>query len=110
MDSARESGMKAVFTLIVMIFSPPSWSTVVAGTIDCPIHFEGRVKEIIEPIGASDIFSVNKVVFENHRTLKGEAEEQLVLDVLQNGPFKVETDKEYRIHLRGNKLCWMEEI
>jgi hypothetical protein len=32
------------------------------------------------------------------------------LDILQNGPFKVETDKEYRVKLRNGKLCWIEEI
>lgn len=102
--------MKAVITLIVMIFSLPSWSTVVAGAADCPIQFEGRVKEVIEPAGPTDIFSSNKVVFENLRSLKGEADEQVSLDILQNGPFKVEADKEYRVQLRAGKLCWMEEI
>jgi hypothetical protein len=102
--------MKTVITLIVMILSLPSWATVVSGTNDCPTQFEGRVKEIIEPVGPTDIFAMNKVVFENQRTLKGEADEQVLLDVLQNGPFKVEHDKEYRVQLRGGKLCWMEEI
>lgn len=107
---ARESGMKLVLTLIVMIFSLPSWSTVTAGASDCPIQFEGRVKEIIEPVGATSFFSANKVVFDNQRTIKGDVEETVLLDVLQNGPFKVETDKEYRVQLRHGKLCWMEEI
>ncbi len=102
--------MKLVLTLIVMIFSLPSWSTVTAVANDCPIHFEGRVKEIIEPVGATSFFSANKVVFDNQRTLKGDVEETVLLDVLQNGPFKVEADKEYRVQLRNGKLCWMEEI
>lgn len=93
-----------------MIFSLPSWSTVTTGANECPVQFEGRVKEVIEPVGATDIFSMNKVVFENQRTLKGEVDEQVLLDVLQNGPFKVEAEKEYRVHLRGGKLCWMEEL
>ena len=108
--SARESGLKALITLIVMIFSLPSWSTVVAGATECPDHFEGRVKEIIEPVGATDIFSMNKVVLENNRTLKGEVDDQVLLDILQNGPFKVEAQKDYRVQLRHGKLCWMEEI
>lgn len=74
------------------------------------MHFEGRVKEIIEPFGPTDVFSMNKVVFENQRTLKGEVEDKVILDILQNGPFKVEVDKDYRVQLRGGKLCWMEEI
>lgn len=102
--------MKFVFTMIVMIFSLPSWSTVTAGATDCPIQFEGRVKEIIEPIGSTSFFSTNKVVFDNQKTLKGDVDDQVLLDVLQNGPFKVETEKEYRVQLRDGKLCWMEEI
>jgi len=93
-----------------MIFSLPSWSTVTVGTEDCPVQFEGRVKEIIEPVGATNFFSTNKVVFENQRSLKGEVNDQVLLDVLQNGPFKVESEKDYRVHLRDGKLCWMEEI
>jgi hypothetical protein len=102
--------MKSLFTFIMMIFSLPSWSTVTTGAQNCPVQFEGRVKQIIEPVGPSDIFSMNRVVFENNRTLKGEADDQIQLDILQNGPFLVEADKEYRVQLREGKLCWMEEI
>ncbi len=102
--------MKSVITLAVLLLSLPSWSTVTAGAIDCPDHFEGKVKQVIEPVGATNAFSVNQVVFENRQTLKGEVEEQVVLGILQNGPFHIETEKEYRVQLRNGKLCWMEEI
>lgn len=102
--------MKAVSLILMMMFSLSSWSTVTAGAKDCPDQFEGRVKEIIEPVGATNFFSANKVVFENLQTLKGEVGEQALVDVLQNGPFKVEADKEYRVLTRKGKLCWMEEI
>jgi hypothetical protein len=69
-----------------------------------------RVKEIIEPAGAISFFSMNKVVFENQRTLKGEVSEKVLIDVLRNGPFKIESDKDYRVQLREGRLCWMEEI
>jgi hypothetical protein len=102
--------MKMIITLIAMIISLPSWSTVTAGAMDCPDHFEGKVKEIIEPVGATHAFSVNTIVFDNQRTLKGEVNDQVLLSVLQNGPFHVEAEKEYRVQLRNGKLCWMEEI
>ena len=102
--------MKTVITLIVMTLSLPSWSTVTVGTNDCPTQFEGKVKEIIEPLGATNAFSMNKVILENQRTLKGDVDEQVLLDVLQNGPFKIETDKDYLVQLREGKLCWIEEI
>lgn len=102
--------MKTIITFLMITIALPSWATVTAGVNDCPTQFEGRVKEVIEPVGASDYFSANKVIFENHKTLKGDVNEQVSLDILQNGPFKVETDKEYRVKLRNGKLCWIEEI
>ena len=102
--------MKSVFLLSLLTFSFSSWSTVTAGAQDCPEQFEGRVKEIIEPVGATNFFSTNKVVFENLRTLKGEVAEQVLVDVLQNGPFTVEAEKDYRLFTRNGKLCWLAEI
>lgn len=102
--------MKAVITLMVMILSLPTWATVTAGAEDCPVQFEAKVKEIIEPVGSTNFFSTNKVVFETQRSLKGEVDDQVLLDILQNGPFTIETDKDYRVHLRNGKLCWIEEI
>jgi hypothetical protein len=102
--------MKTIIAVMVMGVSLSSWGTVTVGASDCPVQFEGRVKEIIEPVGSTDYFSTNKVVFENQRTVKGDVEEKIFLDILQNGPFKVETEKDYRVHLRNGKLCWMEEI
>lgn len=109
-EQCQGVGMKTVITLIVMILSLPSWATVTVGTQDCPTQFEGKVKEVIEPVGATTFFSKNKVVLENQRTLKGEVDDQVLLDVLQNGPFKVEPGKDYLVQLRNGKLCWMEEI
>lgn len=102
--------MRIFLLLIVISFTHSAWSTVTAGAQDCPDQFEGRVKEIIEPVGATSFFSANKVVFENLQTVKGEVSDQVLVDILQNGPFKVEAEKEYRVLTRRGKLCWMEEI
>ncbi len=102
--------MRIVLLLMVISFTQPAWSTVTAGAKDCPDQFEGRVKEIIEPVGATSFFSTNKVVFENLQTVKGEVSDQVLVDILQNGPFKVEADKDYRVLTRSGKLCWIEEI
>ena len=102
--------MKIVLTFICMMVSFSSWSTVTVGSVDCPVQFEGRVKEIIEPVGASGFFDANTVVFENQRTIKGEVNEKVLLEVLQKGPFKVAAEKDYRVQLRNGKLCWIEEI
>lgn len=102
--------MDKFITLIVMIFSLPSWATMVVGTNECPTQFEGRVKEIIRPVGPTDIFSVDRVVFENDRTIKGDVSEQVVLEILQNGPYQLEVDHDYRVQVRNGKVCWIEEI
>lgn len=102
--------MRIVLLLMVISFTQAAWSAVTAGAQDCPEQFEGRVKEIIEPVGATSFFSTNKVVFENLQTVKGEVSDKVLVDILQNGPFKVEADKEYRVLTRRGKLCWIEEI
>ncbi len=102
--------MKFVLYFTLIFISLNSWAMVTNGASDCPTQFEGRVKEIIEPVGATEFFSTNKVLFENQRTLKGDVSDKILLDILQNGPFKIETNKDYRVHLRSGKLCWMEEI
>lgn len=101
--------MKWLF-FMTMIISLPSFAMVTAGTEDCPVQFEGRVKEIIEPVGSGDFFAASSVVFENRHTLKGNVPDKVFLDILQNGPFKVEVDKEYRVLTRNGRLCSMEEI
>jgi hypothetical protein len=93
-----------------MLFALRGWATMTIGTPDCPVQFEGRVKEIIAPVGPTDIFSTNRVIFENQRTLKGEADEQVILEVLQNGPFKLAPEKDYRVQVRNGKLCWLDEL
>lgn len=102
--------MKTMITLLMFGIALPSWGTVIAGAQDCPVQFEGRVKEVIEPIGNTEYFSTNKVVFENQKTLKGEVSEKMLVDVLRDGPFKIESEKDYLVKLRNGKLCWIEAI
>jgi hypothetical protein len=102
--------MKTLFLLLTLVISLPSSSTVTVGASDCPIEFEGKVKQIIGPVGASDFFAANKVVLENRRTLRGEVNDQVTIEILQNGPFQIESDKDYRVQLRNGKLCWIEEL
>lgn len=102
--------MKLVLTLITLMISTVAFGTVTVGAQDCPTQFEGKVKEIIEPVGSSDFFATNKVVIENHQNIKGEADELVLVDVLKNGPFRIETQKDYRVQMRDGKICWIEEI
>ena len=98
------------YLLLVLIFPFSVWSTVVMKTVDCPDQFEGRVKAIIEPVGPGQVFSMNKVIFINNRLIKGSASDEVSLDIIQNGPFEIEHDKDYRVQLRNGKVCWIEEI
>lgn len=102
--------MKKIFLVFFLVSSFSAQGVVTVGAQDCPIQFEGRVKEIIEPAGAEDFFSADKVVFENLHTITGQPGEKVLVDILRNGPFKVETDEEYRVFARGGKLCWIEKI
>lgn len=86
------------------------WSTVTVDQLDCPIQFEGKVKEIMDELGPSNPLSTQKVIFENRATIKGEVRDTITLDVLKHGPFEIEPGEEYLVQMRGEKLCWIEKI
>lgn len=102
--------MRWILCLGILMVSFQALATVTSGSADCPVEFEGRIKTIVEPVGAVHSLSVNKVIFENQRSLKGEPGEQVDLEVLQNGPFSLALGKDYRVIMREGKLCWIEEL
>ncbi len=99
--------MKVIVLTMTIVFSFSSMGTVTVGS--CPDSFEGNVKAVVGPEGSS-AFSTQKVVFTNLQTLKGEVSDQVVVDILANGPFEVEAGKDYRVQLRNGKLCWIEQL
>lgn len=100
--------MKFLTLLSLIGFAMPAWATVSVGS--CPQAFEGKVKTIAEELGPRSAFSTQKVIFANKQTLKGELPDQVLVDMLTNGPFEVKTGKDYRVHLRKGKLCRIEAI
>ena len=102
--------LKKIIFMMVIILSGSAQATMTAGEGLCPEEFEGRVKDVIEEVGPDHAFSTQKVIFSNEQTIKGEVGEQVLVDVLKNGPFEIETGKEYRVLLRKGKLCWIEQI
>lgn len=106
---AKESGMSLLISLILFCISS-GWSMVTVQNVDCPVQFEGRVVEILEAPGPVSVFSTNKVVFSIDRSLKGEVSNQVLVDVLQNGPVSIERGEDYRVQLREGRICLIEHI
>ncbi len=96
--------------VILALVTQFSWSMVTVQNADCPIQFEGEVKEVIEPSGPSSVFSANKVIFSISQMRKGEEQKQIMVDVLQNGPFELKRGEDYRVQLRNGKICSLESI
>ena len=96
--------------LLILILPQVARATVTVGNMDCPSQFEGRVIEKIEPMGAQSGFATDTVVFSNNRTLKGEVNDKVVIEVLKNGPFDLELGEDYQVQLRDGKVCWIEKI
>ena len=96
--------------LLILILPQVAMATVTVGNMDCPSQFEGRVNEKIEPVGAQSGFATDTVVFTNNRTIKGEVDEKVFVEVLKNGPFEVEPGEDYHVQLRDGKVCWIEKI
>lgn len=99
-----------VLVLVLGFFSFSAFATVTVANPDCPTQFEGKVKEIIKEVGPEQPLGFQKVIFENHHTLKGDAPSRVLLDVLQNGPFAVESGEDYRVQMKNGKLCWIERL
>ncbi len=102
--------MASLILTFVLLTSFSALAMVTYRTQDCPNEFQGHVKEIVSPVGEAGPFATKRVIFENTKTIRGEAREQVQLDVLENGPFTVGSGEEYRIQTRNGKLCWIEEI
>lgn len=102
--------MKSTLLILSLLLSLPALATVTVGAPDCPIQFEGSVKQIIKEEGPARALALQKVIFENHHTIKGEVKNKVLLDILQNGPFQIEEGENYRVQLRGSKLCWIEQL
>ncbi|MGE3609068.1 MAG: hypothetical protein AB7I27_05730 [Bacteriovoracaceae bacterium] len=96
--------------LLGMMWLSTVYATVTVGAMDCPSQFRGEVKEVIDSLGPSTSLSTQKIVFKNHQTLKGDVDEQVVIEILENGPFKMEPGEEYEVKLRKGKPCWIEKI
>lgn len=98
------------FLLSMILLSSYLFATVTIENVDCPVQFEGRVEEIIQGVGATKAFSTQSVVFKNQHTIKGDVGEQIAVEMLEHGPFKIERGEDYRVQLREGRVCWVEEI
>jgi hypothetical protein len=105
---AKERGMAFLIVLISLL--TPVFATVTVGKIDCPIQFVGRVEEIVESVGSRDAYSIQSVIFKNQQMQKGEAPQQITVEMLENGPFKLKRGEEYQVQLREGRVCWIEEL
>lgn len=102
--------MRYAVLLSLILVSTSAWSTVTVEQPDCPIQFEGKVKEVVEELGPSNPLSTQKVIFQNQASLKGDAGDTVTLDVLKHGPFSIEPGEDYLVQMRNGKLCWIEKL
>lgn len=105
---ATEIGMHKLLVIGALGFVLNSHATVTVGS--CPEAFEGKVKAIANEMGAQEGFATQKVIFNNQQNLRGELPNQVIVNMLVNGPFEVEAGKDYRVQLRKGRLCWIEAI
>jgi len=104
---ATEIGMgKLIFFFLIMIGN--AFATVKVG--QCPEEFIGRVKSKQDAVISGRTFETEEIIFSNVETLRGEVDEEVILELLKGGPFKLEEGLEYRVQLRNGKLCWLEKV
>ncbi len=96
--------------VLAALASGLSLATVSIGKVDCPQKFEGKVEGILQEVGPSSAYSTQKVIFKNVKTLKGNVDEQVQVDLLKHGPVQVKEGESYQVQVRNGRLCWIEKI
>lgn len=107
---AKESGMRSLLMMAFFTFTTTAGATVTIERVDCPTQFEGRVQEVIKSVGPSTPFATQTVIFQNNRTIKGEVNERVPVQVLENGPIQIEEGKDYAVQLRSGRICQIESL
>lgn len=96
--------------LAALLMTSFSFATMTVGKVDCPVQFEGRVEEFVKGVGTSSAFSKHTVLFKNLSNVKGEASEQVAVELLEHGPFELIRGEDYHVQLNKGRVCWIEKI
>lgn len=96
--------------IIGLLVSSFSFATVSIRNVDCPVKFEGTVKEVVDGVGSSGAFATRSVVFKTNQVMKGEVSDQVVIEMLQYGPYQLESGEDYRVQLRDGHICQVEKL
>jgi hypothetical protein len=84
--------------------------------VKCPKKFLGTVLKIANAEAPSfskqALGQLKKidVYFKNDETLRGEVENNLMIQTLKNGPAAFQEGKQYEVELRGNFLCSVKDL
>lgn len=100
--------MPAIFVAILL--SSVSFATVSIRNVDCPVKFEGTVKQVVDSVGNTGSFATRSIVFQTKQVLKGEVGDQVVVEMLQYGPYQLESGEDYRVQLRDGHICQVEKL
>ncbi len=99
---------KFKFVIVLILFSFSAFATVRQG--DCPQEFIGELKLKLEGNYNQKGYEIVQYVFKNLETIRGELEDEVIVELLKFGPFKIEESKNYKIQLKNGKICWIEQL
>jgi hypothetical protein len=101
--------MPIFYAIVLMSFSLAE-ATVSVGGEDCPQQFLGEVESIRSTHTQVGAFPTEEVTFRNQQSLRGDLPDEISIEVVSGGPFKLSEGQQYRVYLRTGKLCWLEEL
>lgn len=84
--------------------------------VKCPKKFIGTVTKVANAEApsfskqASGYLKQVQVYFSNEETVRGEIEENLMIQTLKHGPTAFQEGKQYEVELRGNYICSAREL
>ena len=95
---------------ICLMWTGPVWGMASVRRVDCPLQVRATVQEIQPVISLESPFPMQKVHFTIDESVKGESDNELDVQMLQNGPLNVEVGHQYVVQLKEGRICSLDAI
>lgn len=95
---------------ICLLWTGPVWGMALVEKVDCPLQIRATVQDVQPVANSAGSFPMQRVHLGVDELVKGEVENELDVNMLQNGPLSVEVGKQYEIQLRDGRICSLEAI
>lgn len=95
---------------LCLIWTGPVWGMASVAKVDCPLQVKATVQDVGPAPSTQSGMAMQHISFTVDEALKGDAGNELGVDILRYGPLSVEIGKQYVVQMNDGKLCSLEAI